>query len=223
MLRPMPQAPAKLNDTGTRMSAMRRRTMILRTCLAFLVLPVAASSAPQVTKRYSYFSITGRTAEDLDSELSRRGPVTGGTGFRHPGATEIKFGGDITYHESEGRCSIGDVNVTLSTHIILPRWKNRKRADGSLAVIWDTLSADIKRHEERHAEIARQHARTLELALLALPSTRNCAVLERQVGETSRRIIDAHDADQLRFDMVEAKNFEARMMRLLKHRAGSSE
>lgn len=205
------------------MSLMRRRTLILRTCLAFLALPVAADSAPQITKSYSYFSINGRTAEDLDTQLSQRGPLTGGTGFRHPGATEIKFGGDITYHESEGRCSIGDVNVTLSTRIILPRWKNRKRADGSLALIWDTLSADIKRHEERHAEIARQHARALEQALRALPATRSCATLEQQVGVTSRRIIDAHDVEQLRFDMVEAKNFEARMLRLLRHRTGSSE
>jgi predicted secreted Zn-dependent protease len=223
MLRPMPQAPAKLNDTGIRMSVMRRRTTVLTACLVFLALPVAVSSAPQITKSYSYFSISGRTAEDLDAGLSQHGPLTGGTGFRHPGATEIRFGGDITYHESEGRCSIGDVNVTLATRIILPRWKNRKRADGSLALIWDTLSADIKRHEERHAEIARQHARTLEQALRALPATRSCALLEKQVGDTSRRIIDAHDADQLRFDMVEAKNFEARMMRLLRHRTGSSE
>ncbi|MBP2549365.1 putative secreted Zn-dependent protease [Neorhizobium galegae] len=202
---------------------MRHRTLSLKACLVFLVVPVMPSDAAQITKTYSYFSISGRTAEDLDAELSRRGPLTGATGFRHPGATEIKFGGDITYHESEGRCSIGDVNVTLSTRITLPRWKNRQRSDPSLALIWDTLSADIKRHEERHAEIARQHARTLEQALRALPSQRSCAVLERQVGDTSRREIDAHDAEQLRFDMVEAKNFEARMMRLLKHRTGATE
>ena len=28
-----------------------------------------------------------------------------------------------------------------------------------MALIWDTLASDIKRHEERHAEIARTHAR----------------------------------------------------------------
>ena len=31
-----------------------------------------------------------------------------------------------------------------------------------MALLWDTLAADIKRHEERHAEIARNHARKPE-------------------------------------------------------------
>ncbi len=75
-------------------------------------------------------------------------------GFRHPGATQIKFGGEVTYLETDRDCSIGDINVTLKTHITLPQWVNRRQANGTLGLIWDTLSADIKRHEERHAEIA---------------------------------------------------------------------
>lgn len=205
------------------MSAALARSLVLPALLFLLMSSGPSHADPAITKTYSYFSISGRTAEDLDSELARRGPQTGSAGFRHPGATEIKFGGDITYHESEGSCTVGDVNVTLKTKIILPRWKNRRRAETGLALIWDTLAADIKRHEERHAEIARQHARDLEKALLALPSARNCAILEREVGMVSRRIIDEHDRDQLRFDMVEARNFEERMMRLLKYRSRASQ
>lgn len=205
------------------MSAALARSLVLPALLFLLMSSGPSQADPAITKTYSYFTIAGRTAEDLDSELARRGPTTEAAGFRHPGATEIKFGGDITYHESEGSCAVGDVNVTLKTKIILPRWKNRRHADPGLALIWDTLSADIKRHEERHAEIARQHARDLEKALRSLAPARNCAILERQVGTISRRIIDEHDRDQLRFDMVEAKNFEERMMRLLRYRSKASQ
>ncbi|SIR01344.1 Predicted secreted Zn-dependent protease [Rhizobium sp. RU35A] len=204
------------------MSAALARSPLVPALLLLLTSACPTLADPAIIKTYSYFNISGRTSEDLDAELARRGPQTGAAGFRHPGATEIRFGGDITYHESEGHCAVGDVNVTLRTKIILPRWKNRRRAEPGLALIWDTLSADIKRHEERHAEIARQHARDLEKALLALPPANNCAVLERQVGTISRRIIDEHDRDQLRFDMVEARNFEDRMMRLLKYRSAGA-
>jgi predicted secreted Zn-dependent protease len=185
--------------------------------LLLCVVPAAASAEPVITKTYSYFRIGGRTAEDLDRELEKRGPVTRNTGHRHPGATEIKFGGEVTYMDRGGRCSVGGARVTLRTHIILPRWSNRNRTTADLAFIWDTLSADIKRHEERHAEIARTHARQLERELLDLPSNGSCDALEKQVADTTRQLLQSHDRQQLRFDQVEAANFDSRMMRLLRY------
>lgn len=177
-----------------------------------------AHSETQVRKTISYFSIGGRTAEDLDKELSSRGPMTKATGARHPGATEIKFGGELNYVEKDGRCSVGTVKVTLQTKILLPRWKNRNRTNKDLGLIWDTLSADIKRHEERHAEISRGYARSLEKKLKALRPQKNCEILQQQVGKTTETVMNAHDNDQLRFDRVESRNFDDRMMRLLKNR-----
>ncbi len=191
------------------------------TLALIMALAVPATAQPVVTKSYSYFSIGGKTAEELDSELERRGPLTRHTGARHPGATEIRFGGEVSYVDRGGRCSIGAVKVTVRTHIILPRWKNRKAATGTLATIWDTLAADIKRHEERHAEIARTHARALEAKLRAIRPAGNCDLLEKRVGELSREAIEKHDADQVRFDMIESANFDSRIMRLLKNRGAN--
>ncbi|WP_390624888.1 DUF922 domain-containing Zn-dependent protease [Pseudorhizobium xiangyangii] len=196
-------------------SSFRR---IIGGLLLSCMLSTAATAAPSIAKTYGYFSIGGRTAEDLDRELGRRGPMTNATGHRHPGATEIKFGGEVTYVERGGQCSVGEAKVTLRTHLILPRWNNRRRAEKDLRFIWDTLSADIKRHEERHAEIARSYARTLERDLLNLKPTGTCENLEKKVGSTTKRVLEAHDRDQLRFDKVESKNFDNRMMRLLKYR-----
>ncbi|WP_117191240.1 DUF922 domain-containing Zn-dependent protease [Rhizobium terrae] len=200
------------------MFSTRRVRRVFGAILFSCVIPAAASAEPVINKTYAYFKIGGRTAEDLDKELERRGPLTRTTGHRHPGATEIKFGGDVTYVEKSGRCSVGGVRVTLRTHIILPRWANRGRATADLGFIWDTLSTDIKRHEERHAEIARNHARQLERELLTLPPARTCDALEKQVAEITRRSLESHDREQLRFDQVEAANFDARMMRLLQYR-----
>ncbi|MGF0538429.1 DUF922 domain-containing Zn-dependent protease [Agrobacterium sp. ES01] len=167
----------------------------------------------------SYYQIGGKTADDLDRELSRRGPYTEGTGSRHPGATEIKFGGELTYVEKPKRCEIGDVKVTLTTRIILPRWKNRRKAGPDIALVWDALSSDIKRHEERHAEIARQHARRLEKSLKRLRPMRDCDLLEAKVAELSDKELSRHDKDQRRFDRVESINFEKRITRIIDYRA----
>jgi predicted secreted Zn-dependent protease len=188
-----------------------------------LLLSLAATATPSfgetiTSKTFSYFSVGGRTAAELDDELNRRGPKMKNTGARHPGATKIRFGGSVTYVRRGGRCHVGDARVTVSTNIILPRWKHRRSATQSLGLIWDTLSSDIKRHEERHAEIARNHARGLERALKAMRPNRDCGRLQAQVDQTTAAAVEAHDKDQARFDRVESHNFNQRMLRLLTQR-----
>jgi predicted secreted Zn-dependent protease len=197
----------------------------MRLLLAFsmtIALCTSASAEVVATKSYSYFDIRGRTADELDQQLSTRGPTANGSSARHPGATKIRFGGEATYIQHDGRCKVGSAKVTVHTQIILPRWRNRKGATKDLSMIWDALSSDIKRHEERHAEIARTQARAMERGILSLPAQRNCEAMQELVSEESTRGIDEHDRLQARFDKVEAVNFQNRMMRLLNNRLKSS-
>jgi predicted secreted Zn-dependent protease len=185
--------------------------------LTYLALQPAAAQTI-TSKTFAYFSVGGHTAAELDAELSKRGPMMKHSGARHPGATKIKWGGSVTYVRRGSRCAVGEAKVTLSTQIILPRWKNRSRTTASLALIWDTLASDIRRHEERHAEIARQHARDLERALKKLRPESDCERMQARVDRVTADAVTKHDADQARFDRVESKNFNDRMMRLLVHR-----
>ncbi|WEX75936.1 DUF922 domain-containing Zn-dependent protease [Sinorhizobium numidicum] len=189
-------------------------------CLVGLPLG-SASGETLISKSFTYFSIGGRTAAELDKALSSAGPLMKSTGTRHPGATRIKFGGTITYVSRSGRCAVGTARVMLSTRIILPRWKYRRQAGRDLAVVWDTLAADIKRHEERHAEIARNHARQMEKALLELKPEADCERMQARVARVSAEEVERHDKDQARFDRTEAANFDRRMIRLLQHRLKS--
>lgn len=186
---------------------------------SFVVSPFSTAYAETVVnKSITYFSIGGRTAEELDKALSENGPMMKSSGSRHPGATKIKFGGTVTYVKHGNRCTVGSAKVTLSTRLILPRWKNRRKASRDLGLVWDTLSSDIKRHEERHAEIARNHARKLEKDFLALKPEADCERMQARVARLSETAIQDHDRDQARFDRMEAANFDRRMIRLLQYR-----
>ncbi|MCA1493579.1 DUF922 domain-containing Zn-dependent protease [Ensifer sp. NBAIM29] len=185
----------------------------------FVGFPLGSAVAETaISKSISYFSIGGRTAAELDKALSATGPLMTSTGSRHPGATRIKFGGTVTYVSRNGRCAVGSARVTLNTRIILPRWKHRRQANPDLALVWDTLAADIKRHEERHAEIARLHARRMEKALLTLRPEADCERMQARVADVSAKEVEIHDKDQARFDRTEAANFDRRMVRLLQYR-----
>ncbi|MDN2568274.1 DUF922 domain-containing protein [Aquibium sp. A9E412] len=186
--------------------------------LALLAAAAAGASAASVSRSYSYFSIGGKTLEEVEQQLMAHGPHVASTGERHAGATRMEFTTRLSYAEGDGRCRIADAAVSVKAEVILPRWRMRSRADRDSRVIWDTLARDIKRHEESHVSIAKNHARELETALKRLPRRRDCQALAADAKATTDRILARHDAAQDRFDRIETINFESRIMRLLRYR-----
>jgi predicted secreted Zn-dependent protease len=186
--------------------------------LLFAAGMTSPASAATISKSYSYFTIRSATLPELEEELNRRGPEVKSTGQRHPGATRLEFQTVVDYVPDGRGCRVGEVAVTVQAKIILPRWKSRAKPDRESRIIWNTLSADIKRHEERHVEIARNHARELEQTLTGLDKARDCDRLATQVARVTDRILKSHDEAQSRFDRVEGINFEARLFRLLRYR-----
>ncbi|RVC56051.1 DUF922 domain-containing protein, partial [Mesorhizobium sp. M00.F.Ca.ET.038.03.1.1] len=73
--------------------------MMKRPLLCALMLALAATPAvpANLVKTYSYFSVGGRTLDDIQNQLSRNGPEVKSTGSRHPGATQMAFTTRISY------------------------------------------------------------------------------------------------------------------------------
>jgi predicted secreted Zn-dependent protease len=190
--------------------------ILLAACLVGLTaLPSAAES---LTKTYSYFSVGGTTLDELEDQLNRRGPQVKSTGRRHPGATQMQFNTRLGYQEKGGYCRVTEATVTVKAKVILPRWRQRGKAEQDVRVIWDTLSGDIKRHEEQHVAIAQSHARELERKLVRLGRQKNCAVAAEKAKATADKVLAKHDKAQAKFDEVESANFEKRLLKLLRQR-----
>ncbi|WP_034658689.1 DUF922 domain-containing Zn-dependent protease [Chelativorans sp. J32] len=186
--------------------------------LLFLATGLNPAAAATISKTYSYFPISGRTLPEIEEQLHTRGPRLNSTGQRHPGATNMEFTTRIDYAEARGQCHVANARVSVKAKVILPQWRDRRRAETEVRLIWDTLSRDIKRHEESHLSIAKNHARLLEDTLKTLPRRKTCKALAAEVEATTQRLLAAHDVAQDEFDRIESINFESRMMRLLRYR-----
>lgn len=193
---------------------MKKLLLITATlCLSSVNVPAAS-----LTKTYSYFTIGGSTLSQIEDELKSHGPRLDTTGQRHPGATSMEFKTKIDYAQADGWCRVAKANVALKAAVTLPRWKSVKSAKQDVRLVWDILARDIKRHEESHIVIAKNHARELENALVSLPRKRECATLQELAESATQRVLAKHDAAQIKFDRIEAVNFESRLMRLLDYR-----
>jgi predicted secreted Zn-dependent protease len=194
---------------------------ILARAVAFATLFLVAASAANaatVLRKYEYFVLNGRTAADLDRELYRRGPLLQRTGQRHPGMTKMRFENRIKYGSNGSSCRVVDATITVHAHVYLPRWKQRRTANPDLAIVWDTLSSDIKRHEESHISIARTAAGEMERRIKALPWRKDCAAMKADIDALTAKLMLEHDIAQVQFDKVEAINFDDRFGRLLTFR-----
>jgi predicted secreted Zn-dependent protease len=190
---------------------------VLCTILA-MAGPSLPADATSLSKTYSYFSVGGKTLEEIETELAKRGPQLRSTGLRHPGATQMEFTTRITYAAGNSGCEVVKASVNVQAKIILPHWRQRAKSDGDTRLVWDTLSADIKRHEETHVMIAKNHARGLEQALMGIGRQPDCNVAAAKAKATTSRILALHDRAQNEFDRVEGINFQSRITRLLRYR-----
>lgn len=183
---------------------------------------IAGTSVPAIaadmSKTYSYFSIRGTTLEDIEKDLARRGPNVATTGKRHPGATRMEFNTRLHYADHGRYCEISTVKVRMSAKVILPRWKPARKVSADTRFVWGTLAADIKRHEESHVIIAKNHARELETALKAIGRQKTCKIASDKAAKVTEKILAKHDREQQRFDRIEGAGFEKRLFKLMEYR-----
>lgn len=191
---------------------------LLIAAIAAPTLATGPAVAASLNKTYSYFSIGGTTLDEIQEELSKRGPHVQSTGARHPGATRMEFNTRLGYSQGDRGCQIVSAAVSVKAKVILPRWKRSSKAEADTKFIWATLESDIKRHEESHVVIAKNHARLLEQKLLAIGRQKTCAIAAEKAEQVNQKVLAQHDAEQQRFDKIEGINFEKRLMRLLKYR-----
>lgn len=202
-----------------------RENAVKKTFLSFILLALVAcpASAATVAKSYSYFTVRGTTYDQIEDELAKRGPHVSSTGNRHPGATRMAFTTKIGYAQDGSYCRIASATTTVKVQVILPKWRPRRKAEPDVRLFWDTLFADIKRHEEQHVDIAKAHARELETKLKAVGRQKSCEIAQAKVKRVTEAALAKHDRAQAQFDRVETINFESRILRLLRYRIEQSQ
>ena len=199
---------------------MFKKTISTLAATCFFLMPFSSTAqAAKIYKIVSYYTLSGTTPAQLDKALTRNGPYLKSTGSHHPGATTISFDPRLKLVKDGRYCKVAAVSVDVHAKMSLPRWKQRSKTKSiEMALVWDTLSRDIKRHEESHIVIARAHATKIERAIKSLPYRTDCDELKQDIEKTTFNILADHDNAQKQFDRAEAVNFDHRFINLLVQR-----
>lgn len=186
-----------------------------------LALLAAALSSAEITpakadvlfsQKFKYFRVRGKTSSELFKDFQRKSPIKAkGKYDATLGVATIELTPEVEYLSDGKKCKVAKARVNANVVIHLPKWVNYKGANKIAKLSWDTLLADIKRHELVHAAIAKDYATRIQRKIESYNPRKNCEQLEASLKRGAEKILAKHDRAQRRFDKKEYK-------RLLKRR-----
>lgn len=183
---------------------MHRLAVVSRLCLsAFMLLFCAhAQAEPKIEVKTRYYTVHGTDGRHLLEQLNRRGPKQG-FWTRSIAQTRYTTAWSAEWAYSQGYCRVQKAPVTLSLTMEFPRLAADAPRD--LERRWDRFIAEVKKHENHHARLARQMVAEMEKAALAtrIRGDRNCRRMESVLKQKVHAIMQAYERTQNAFDEEE--------------------
>ncbi len=148
------------------------------------LLAATAHAAPSLTERHEDYTVMGRSAAELRSQLNRLGPRSG-DGKIYDANTHSELSWQHTFQTSLDGCRISAADIRLAVVYVMPRWADYSSGSRELRDSWDRFIGNLTIHEQGHRDVGMQVAADLERELLGMRG-RYCDELGRAADEAAR-------------------------------------
>lgn len=171
-----------------------------------LALPLLIAACTSVGDRtqlsVGYYSIEGKSFDELDEQIALHGPTVSGVG-KALAATNVRMIPDFRFKLKNGRCRVETAHVAVKAHVTLPKLMRQEDLRAELSKAWNNLEQYARLHESVHVSIADSYATKAEDAVKQLPAEASCDTLRSNAILIFRRLMAEHERDQLQFDEEE--------------------
>ena len=170
------------------------------TALALFLAGAGADTgaAVEVEESVESYDISGSKAGQLKRAMKKLGPREGGR--RYAAYTAWILTWTYTFDERETECRFDSYEVRAAITMTLPRWEPGGGAPVELLERWERFIEALERHENGHARIALEAARSIDAAVSALGPRSSCDELEREADATARDKVERYRHRERRYD-----------------------
>lgn len=187
---------------------------ILTLMIAFAAMASASAAGLKIREKTKFYSIKGKTAAELASAMSVKGPYS----FQHRRRAWATAGRKLRYrihHQKIGKkCKVRRVEMALTITYTMPRARSERRLKRSTRRTWKKMYALLHKHEQVHGRYFKRFAREAYSALRRIPPQRYCRSILRRADKIIDRLDDKDGARNDRFDANDKRNYR-RMSRLV--------
>ena len=180
---------------------MKRMSFWVPATIALALTAGVADAKPVYKTKYTYYTVSGDTAEEIYGAMLRKGPrVNGAKAYAATSATTTQEGG-----LRQGRsCQVQNYRLKIDFNISLPKIRNEKVLSRSDRRRWRQFSAFLKKHEETHRAIWLGCAKRLERQVRSI-KTKSCASADAKAQKLWNRMRSACAKKHNAFDAAEQK------------------
>jgi predicted secreted Zn-dependent protease len=169
-----------------------------------VVITAAAGAAtamadPIVTQTFYYYDVTGKTSQDVRTDLNRHGPFDS-QGRRFDGYTRWYVRWRYIYKSVPEGCGISGVSTNVDVAITLPRLNPDTDASEDLKKSFANFADKLRLHEEQHGRHAIEIAKRIETGIAALPPEGTCERLGQVANDLGYALIKEANQQDLDYD-----------------------
>jgi len=180
---------------------MNRMFLCIPAIAVMALATEAADAKPAYKTKYTYYTVSGDTAEEIYGAILRKGPrVNGAKAYAATSATTTQDG-NLRQGQS---CQVQNYRLKIDFQISLPKIKNERVLTSSDRRRWRQFSAFLKKHELTHRSIWLGCANRLERQVRAIKS-KSCADADAKAQQLWDKMRAACTKKHNAFDAAEQK------------------
>ena len=151
-----------------------------------------------------YYPVYGKTPLELHLSMKNNGPFNDIVQQRVYAEIHWRITWKFDYVNEPGKCRLGKLVLTVPTIITMPNCVDSDGAPAETHLVWPTVLAKIRQHEDGHKAIGVEGANVLARRLRSLPAYGTCQELNRVIHNEGQRIIGEYNLANRAFDRSDA-------------------
>lgn len=176
-------------------------------CMGAVLLAACSPFGERTTFSIQYYSISGKTFEELDQQIKLHGPNVLGVG-KALASTDLRITPKLYMDYVKGGCAITRSRFSVNARVTLPRHSDENSLKKELAQAWGNLEEYARIHEAVHLAIADRYALRMEQAVAALPPAADCSKAKENAKAAFSALFEQHHQEQLAFDAAEKQRIK---------------
>lgn len=158
--------------------------------LAALALCSAPALAePVLHAQTQRFDVAGSTTDSIRASLNHH---------RQHSASHVSW--HFNWQSTPGQCRITNVSTEVTVTAAMPHLQDNAERPVKVQQQWDGYVLALQAHQERHIDLAMEHASDIEQAISSLPPMDDCEQLKQSANATGQQILNALEAANRDYD-----------------------
>ena len=165
------------------------------------MLTVSVDAKPRTKTKYTYYTISGKSARNLYQQMVSRGPHVSGDRALAATSVTTQQTGELTGKSS---CRVRNYKLRMDFTIRLPKVRNEKTLPPRLRKTWKAFYRFVRRHEQRHRTIWIGCAASIESQVRKIRA-KSCRKVDRLANSIFKKVSASCEKKHDAFDRAEQK------------------